>query len=324
MPLVVLRIVVLCLAVALALSFAAAADRHAALAWAIPALVAVVVIVDAFLPPRRRAEWQRLVLGGAIGLALAFPAQRALGFLPVGGWQRTIVEATLALVFVYWGGSAAWQFLAAPRHTGEPISPARAADVTPCLLDTSAIIDGRIADVVDAGFVDGPLVVPAFVVQEVQNIADSADKHRRARGRRGLDVLNRLKSQARIRLTIYDGELPEFVGQPVDARLVLLARHLGGKIVTGDYNLNQVAQLHDVAVLNLNDVARALRPAVLPGETLSVQIIKVGESAGQGVGYLDDGTMVVVEGAARQIGETLQVCVTSVLQTSAGRMIFGK
>ena len=196
--------------------------------------------------------------------------------------------------------------------------------VKPYLLDTSVIIDGRIADFVETNVFDNQLIMPRFVLAELQNIADSGDKLRRSRGRRGLDILNRLRTSDQVDLKIHDRETPEMAGQPVDMKLVLLARHLAGKIVTGDYNLNKMARIHGVGVLNLNDIANALKPVYLPGEHLDVRIVKAGEEAGQGVGYLDDGTMIVVEGGRDYLNANVRVDVTSVLQTSAGRMIFGR
>jgi uncharacterized protein YacL len=194
----------------------------------------------------------------------------------------------------------------------------------PYLLDTSVVIDGRIADVVETGVLDNQLIMPRFILNELQGIADSSDKLRRARGRRGLDILNRLRADANVDLKIYDRELPEMSGEPVDMKLVLLAKHLEGKIITGDYNLNKVARIHNVAVINLNDLANALKPSFLPGENVEVRVVKAGEEQGQGVGYLDDGTMIVIEGGRDHINETVKIAVTSVLQTSAGRMIFGR
>ena len=194
----------------------------------------------------------------------------------------------------------------------------------PYILDTSVVIDGRIADLVETNVLDNQLIMPRFVLSELQSIADSSDKLRRARGRRGLDILNRLRNNKNIDLKIYDRELAEMDGQPVDMKLVLLAKHMEGKVVTGDYNLNKVARLHNVAVINLNDIANSLKPVYLPGESLGVRIVKPGEEMGQGVGYLDDGTMIVVEGGREHIGKEVKINVTSVLQTSAGRMIFGK
>jgi uncharacterized protein YacL len=194
----------------------------------------------------------------------------------------------------------------------------------PYVLDTSVVIDGRIADIVETRVIDNQLVMPQFVIAELQTIADSGDKLKRNRGRRGLDILNRLRSDPKVDLAIYDRELPEFAGQPVDQKLVLLAKHLEGKVVTNDYNLNKVAKLHNVGVINLNDIANSLKPVFLPGEAIEVRIVKPGEESGQGVGYLEDGTMVVIEGGREHVGEQVAATVTSVLQTSAGRMVFGR
>ncbi|MBL9164802.1 MAG: TRAM domain-containing protein [Planctomycetaceae bacterium] len=194
----------------------------------------------------------------------------------------------------------------------------------PYVLDTSVVIDGRIADVIETRIIDNQLIMPQFVISELQAIADSSDKLKRGRGRRGLDILNRLRSDAKVDLVVFDRELPQFAGQPVDQKLVLLAKHLEGKVVTNDYNLNKVAKLHNVGVINLNELSNALKPMFMPGETLQVRIIKPGEESGQGVGYLEDGTMVVIEGGREHISENAVVLVTSVLQTSAGRMVFGR
>jgi len=194
----------------------------------------------------------------------------------------------------------------------------------PYVLDTSVVIDGRIADIVETRVIDNQLIMPQFVIAELQAIADSNDKLKRNRGRRGLDILNRLRSDPKVDLMIYDRDLPEFAGQPVDQRLVLLAKHLEGKVVTNDYNLNKVAKLHNVGVINLNDIANSLKPVFLPGEEIEVRIVKAGEEAGQGVGYLEDGTMVVIEGGRDHISQQVMAVVTSVLQTSAGRMVFGR
>jgi uncharacterized protein YacL len=190
----------------------------------------------------------------------------------------------------------------------------------PLLLDTSSLIDARIADVAATGIIQSPIVIPRFVIAELQLLADSSDRLRRARGRRGLDVTTRLQRSA-IDLTIDETPVP---GKAVDQMLVELARQMPATIITADVGLSRVAQIHGVSVLNLNDVANALKPALLPGETLVVRIIKAGEQANQGVGYLDDGTMVVAENAALRIGEDASLLVTSTLQTSAGRLIFAK
>ena len=190
------------------------------------------------------------------------------------------------------------------------------------ILDTSAIIDGRIADVCDTGFVDGIFIVPQFILQELQHIADSADSIKRSRGRRGLDVLHRIQKISGINVQIIDENFPNI--KEVDAKLVATAKLMNGKIVTNDFNLNKVAQLQNVSVLNINELANALKPVVLPGEQMKVFIMKEGKEAMQGIAYMDDGTMVVVENSRKLIGKNVPVIVTSVLQTTAGRMIFAK
>ena len=190
------------------------------------------------------------------------------------------------------------------------------------ILDTSVIIDGRIADIADTGFLDGTLVIPQFVLRELQLVADSSDSMKRNRGRRGLDVLQRIQKMAHADVQIVEEDFPEV--REVDLKLIELAKVYEGKIVTNDFNLNKVAQLRGVEVLNINELANALRPIVLPGETMRVFILKEGKEYNQGVAYLDDGTMVVVDNAKRMISKTIDVTVTSVLQTTAGKMIFGK
>jgi len=197
-----------------------------------------------------------------------------------------------------------------------------AREEQPKIIDTSVIIDGRIADVCDSGFLEGTFIIPHFILQELQYIADSADSLKRARGRRGLDVLHRIQKMSNVTVKIVDEDFPNI--KEVDAKLVALAKMYGGKIVTNDFNLNKVAQLQGVAVLNLNELANALKPVVLPGESMNIFIVKEGKEFNQGVGYLDDGTMVVVDNARRLINHRVDVVVTSVLQTTAGRMIFAK
>ncbi len=188
------------------------------------------------------------------------------------------------------------------------------------LLDTSAIIDGRIADISQTGFVNGTLLVPRFVLEELQHIADSADSLRRNRGRRGLDILNRLQKETNIPVEITDADIDGV--SEVDAKLVKMARNLHCPIITNDFNLNRVAELQGVKVLNINELANAVKPVLLPGEEMQVKIIQDGKELGQGVGYLDDGTMIVVEGGRQHMNSTVEVTVTRVLQTVAGRMIF--
>jgi uncharacterized protein YacL len=190
------------------------------------------------------------------------------------------------------------------------------------LLDTSVIIDGRIADITEAGFLEGTLVIPQFILRELQHIADSSDPLKRNRGRRGLDILQKIQKKVDIRVEISDMEFPEV--REVDNKLVAMAKVLRAKLVTNDFNLNKVAELHGVGVLNINELTNALRPVVLPGEDMRVYVLKEGKEYNQGIAYLDDGTMVVVDNGRRHIGQTIDVCVTSVLQTTAGRMIFSR
>jgi uncharacterized protein YacL len=190
------------------------------------------------------------------------------------------------------------------------------------ILDTSAIIDGRIADMADTGFLEGILIVPEFILRELQMVADSQDGSKRQRGRRGLDILQRMQQNPLLTIQITEEDYPKI--REVDLKLLELAKDMDAKVVTNDFNLNKVAQLHNVAVLNINDLANALKPVVLPGEKMTILILKEGKEYNQGVGYLDDGTMVVVDHARRMIGRSIEICVTSVLQTASGKMIFGR
>jgi uncharacterized protein YacL len=195
----------------------------------------------------------------------------------------------------------------------------------PLVLDTSVIIDGRIADICDTRFIDSRMIVPRFVLQELQSVADSSDKLKRNRGRRGLDMLKRMQNNNKIELVLHDANMPELRDvQKVDERLVLFAKVLGARVVTNDYNLNKIAQLQGVDVINLNELANAMKSVALPGEMMNVRLVKPGDQIGQGVGYLEDGTMVVVEQGRSSIGQEVAITVTSVLQTPAGRMIFGR
>lgn len=188
------------------------------------------------------------------------------------------------------------------------------------ILDTSVIIDGRIADICDSGFIEGELIVPRFVLNELQYVADSSDSMKRSRGRRGLDILNHMQKSSNINIDIAEQDFPKIKG--VDGKLVALAKKINAKLMTNDYNLNKVAELQGVRVLNINELANAMKPVVLPGEQMNVKIIREGKEAGQGVGYLDDGTMIIVDNAQRLVNMNVEVVVTSVLQTTAGRMIF--
>lgn len=194
--------------------------------------------------------------------------------------------------------------------------------IPPKVLDTSVIIDGRIADICKTGFIEGKLIIPKFVLDELQHIADSSDDLKRVRGRRGLDILNIIQKELDIEVEISEAKFDDI--PEVDSKLLKLAQVLGGKVVTNDYNLNKVAQFQGVEVLNINELANAIKPVAIPGEEMIVQVVKEGKEHSQGIAYLDDGTMIVVDGGKKHMGETIRVLVTSVLQTPAGRMIFGK
>ena len=194
--------------------------------------------------------------------------------------------------------------------------------IPPKVLDTSVIIDGRIADICRTGFIEGKLIIPKFVLNELQHIADSSDDLKRVRGRRGLDILNIIQKELDIEVEITEKDFDDI--PEVDSKLLKLAQVMNGKVVTNDYNLNKVAQFQGVEVLNINELANAVKPVAIPGEEMIAQVVKEGKESNQGIAYLDDGTMIVVEGGKKHIGETINVLVTSVLQTSAGRMIFGK
>ena len=286
---------------------------------------AAVIGVDVFFPKKRIDAISAVYFGLIVGLFLTYVAGVALNPLLEGMAYRETVRMVLGMILCYTCVSVLVQtkddfrFVIPYVEFSKEIKGLR-----PCILDTSVIIDGRIADVVETNILDNQLIMPRFILAELQGIADSSDKLRRSRGRRGLDILNRLRTNGEVDLQIYDRELPEMDGQPVDMKLVLLAKHLDGKLITGDYNLNKVARLHSVSVVNLNDLANAIKPVFLPGEQVDVRIVKPGEEEGQGVGYLDDGTMIVVEGGRPHVNELVRISVTSVLQTSAGRMIFGR
>ena len=190
------------------------------------------------------------------------------------------------------------------------------------ILDTSVIIDGRIADITETGFIEGPLIIPQFILNELQHIADSSDSIKRTRGKRGLEVLHHIQKQAGVDVRIVDKDYPAV--KEVDSKLIELAKEIGGKIITNDSNLNKVAELQGIEVLNINELASSIKPVVLPGEEINVRILKEGKEMGQGVAYLDDGTMIVVDNGKKQMGKTIDVVVTSVLQTPAGRMIFAR
>jgi len=261
------------------------------------------------------------VLGASVGVLFAGLLDRAMG--PNADARWVFVHRFADLVFPYIG-------LVIGARRGEWLEPSRLVTLFRAtapqrrhkILDTSVIIDGRVADICEAGFLDGTLVVPQFVLKELQQIADSGDTMRRNRGRRGLDILQKIQKMTGVEVTVSDLDFPEV--REVDLKLIELARALQGKIVTNDFNLNKVAQLRGVGVLNINELANAMKPVVLPGEVMKVFILKEGKEYNQGVAYLDDGTMVVVDNARRMISKTIDIVVTSVLQTTAGKMIFGR
>ncbi|MFH0771504.1 MAG: PIN domain-containing protein [Candidatus Omnitrophota bacterium] len=263
------------------------------------------------------------VFGIVFGILFAWLIIGVLRLVPMNEDLRSILNGFLIFIFCYLG------MVMAMRGKDEfniiiPYIKLRREDQREeiMILDTSVIIDGRIADICHTKFIEGKLLIPRFVLRELQQIADSADNIKRNRGRRGLDMLNKIRKGGNIDVKIHDEDFPEL--QDVDAKLVKLAKILNAKIFTNDYNLNKVAELHGVSVLNINELANALKPVVLPGEVMEVKIIKEGKEYNQAVAYLDDGTMVVVDNARHIIGQTIRVAVTSVLQTAAGRMIFAR
>jgi uncharacterized protein YacL len=312
--------------------------------WQFVALVLAPVVgavVGVFLVPAAQAVFEtelvaveraidRLTSAQLVGGALGLTAGLVIAFLvksvafefisfvgPAGGYVAIVLTVVLSLFAAYLGARVGAKLrLPFPTTTVGVTSASGAAKV----LDTSVVIDGRIVDIVASGFLEGPLLLPRFVLRELQAIADSPDALRRARGRRGLEVLTKLQSLSPLEIVERD-----FDGAAdVDAKLVMLARERTAKLVTNDFNLNRVANVEGIAVLNMNELANAVKAALLPGEELRVALIKEGKEPNQGVGYLDDGTMIVVENGRRLVGETVDVSVTSALQTAAGRMIFAK
>ena len=259
------------------------------------------------------------LIGGVVGLFGARLVWGALDGLDIIGehFVHALVVVFLGYMGVVLGGQKGGVVRARAHHRRLPrLRRLHQYKV----LDTSVIIDGRIADICETGFLEGTLVAPQFVLRELQQVADSSDSLKRNRGRRGLDILQKMQKMAGVDVQIVETDFPEI--REVDLKLIELARKLGGKIVTNDFNLNKVAQLRGVPVLNINELANSLKPVVLPGELMKVFVIKEGKEQGQGVGYLDDGTMVVVDQAKKALGRTIEVSVTSVLQTTAGKMIF--
>ena len=264
------------------------------------------------------------VTGSVLGIAGAVLFCIVLRSAPFPAQDSAVLQIFVLLLMTYVGllvGASKGDLLN-PAALGMLFSSDKPTRRAAKVLDTSVIIDGRIADIAEAGFIDGTIVVPEFVLRELQVVADSTDGSKRQRGRRGLDMLQRMQSNAAIQVQIVPDDFPSI--REVDLKLLELAKKWEAKVVTNDFNLNKVAHLHHVEVLNINDLANALKPVVLPGEKMSVVILKEGKEYNQGVGYLDDGTMVVVDHARKMIGRPVEISVTSVLQTASGKMIFGK
>ncbi|MBP2033147.1 uncharacterized protein YacL [Clostridium algifaecis] len=270
------------------------------------------------------------VLGALLGLLISALFVNLLARIPVVG---TLLAVVVAIIMAALGGNLAikkkeelislFSNISVRKPQSNKVRKVKNEQKNfPKVLDTSVIIDGRIFDICQTGFVEGPLVIPNFVLAELRHIADSSDGLKRTRGRRGLDVLNKIQKELNIEVKIYEKDFPNI--KEVDSKLLKLSQVLNGKVVTNDYNLNKVAEFQGVPVLNINELANAVKPVVLPGEEMKVQIIKDGKESGQGIAYLDDGTMIVVEGGRKYIGDVKTVVVTSVLQTAAGRMIFAK
>ncbi|MBK5293537.1 MAG: TRAM domain-containing protein, partial [Acidobacteriia bacterium] len=296
------------------------------LSTAVGALAGLAIVL--FEVRLRQVSLKRLIgaaLGSVLGILGAFLMSVVLGQALPAGPSLAFIQILLLLLMTYVG-------LVVGANKGDMLNLAalgglfggdNAISKQPFkILDTSVIIDGRIADIAETGFLDGILVIPQFVLRELQLVADSADSMKRNRGRRGLDILQRIQKMPDLNIQILEDDFPNV--REVDMKLIELAKVYSCKIVTNDFNLNKVAQLHGVDVLNINELANALKPIVLPGESMRVFILKEGKEYNQGVAYLDDGTMVVVDNAKRLISKTVDVTVTSVLQTTAGKMIFGR
>ena len=283
----------------------------------------IVVLVESMI---REAYPKTLVVGVGGLLIGLIVATQVSGAIPsaklIGDAERETASVLLYLFFGYLGAVVALRYVERIDLSSKRLITAEDPRLKGCkILDTSVIIDGRIFDLVQTGFMEGYCIIPKFVLDELQVIADSHDSSRRQRGRRGLDVVRSLK-EIRMNLEILEKDYPHI--QAVDAKLIQLAKDYEGRIITNDYNLNKVAEIQNIQVLNMNDLSNALKPVILPGEVMAVTLLRPGKEEGQGVGYLDDGTMVVVEGGISRLREEVDVVVTSVLQTAAGRMIFAR
>jgi len=297
--------------------------------------VALVLIgVDLFMPRKSLAALSGAFLGLLVGMVVAYGFGLVLDMmLESTDPQMANMGAVVSAVKLMIGLACCYLTISFILQTKDDIRfvipyvefAKQTRGSRPMILDTSVIIDGRVADICDTRIIDSPLIIPRFVLLELQAIADSSDKLKRNRGRRGLDMLNKLQTNDKVEIKISDMRLSSMdEASDVDQKLVALGKKINGRVVTNDYNLNKIAQLRGVDVININDLANALKPVVLPGETMTVKIIKPGEEHGQGIGYLEDGTMVVAENSREHINEEVVLTITSVLQTSAGRMIFGR
>jgi uncharacterized protein YacL len=292
------------------------------------ALIGLVIGVGTiFFELRIRRASLKTLIGAAIGSILGIVGAALIGtLLTPQPWDQPVksfVVICLVMFMAYVGllvGAAKGDYIDLSALGG--ILSEKGAKQSYKILDTSVIIDGRVADIAEAGFMGGVILIPQFVLRELQQIADSSDSAKRNRGRRGLDILQRIQKNSNLEVQIYDADFPQV--KEVDLKLIELGKQLNAPIVTNDFNLNKVAHLRGVEVLNINELANALKPVVLPGEIMRVFILKEGKEYNQGVAYLDDGTMVVVDNARRQIGKNVDMVVTSVLQTTAGKMIFGR
>jgi uncharacterized protein YacL len=255
-----------------------------------------------------------IVIGAIIGMLLGLPVSYIFDAPQISALVYELIVVMISLIGMQLGSAKSWELKKKLTETAEKNIGIMG------ILDTSVIIDGRIADVCGTGFAMGDLIIPQFILKELQMIADSSDSTKRTRGRRGLDILNKIQKQSYVNVVISDSDYPAI--KEVDQKLISMAKETGYPIITNDFNLNKVAEVHSIQVLNINQLANALKPIVLPGENIRVQIMKEGKEHGQGVAYLDDGTMVVVDNGRRYMGRNVDVTVTSVLQTTAGRMIF--
>ena len=333
MTFLIMRIVFLFLMAFVGLQLSLRSDSTTSILGVVYGLIAGGIIVGIEYGVRRFSlkQFASAIIGLVLGVVVAYLIKAILQALGEEFFSKdpetskhiqTWILVINVIVFVYLGmvialrASDQLNFLIPTTKAGG------AGAQKNVVVDTSVIIDGRVADIAETGFLEGHMIIPRFVLKELQLIADSSDPLKRARGRRGLDILNRIQKDPKISVKIEETDFPDIQG--VDAKLVKMAKLTGAKIFTNDYNLNKLAEFQQVEVLNINDLANALKPVILPGETMNIRIVREGKEPGQGVAYLDDGTMVVVNNGRNKIGQKLDVAVSSVLQTSAGRMIFAE